>query len=119
MPGVGRWRWPRSTSETNWSSQPFSYTKLSYAIPVIVFIVAVAVSFSNADYLPLSLILAVVIVGLAAFAAQIIFLRIVWRLLPSSFRARIPYDSKDARERKGNIKSFWELLKLIGRPHPK
>jgi len=117
MPGVGRWRWPRSTNEANWFTEPFSYTKLSYAIPIVVFTVAVLVSISNVDYSPSSLFLRVIIVGFIAFAAQVIFLKIVWRLLPANFRARIPYDGNDAREQKGDIKSFWDLLKVIVRTH--
>jgi RHS repeat-associated protein len=39
-------------------------------------------------------------------------MKVLWRLLPASIRARIPYDAKEASESKGDIRSFWDLRKL-------
>jgi len=41
------------------------------------------------------------------------FMKVLWRLLPAKIRARIPYDRQEAIESKGDIKSFWDLRKLV------
>ena len=60
-----------------------------------------------------SIFLSVVVVGLIAAAIYFFFLKVVWLLLPRSIRVRIPYDRKEASESKGDIKSFWDLRKLV------
>jgi hypothetical protein len=55
-----------------------------------------------------------VAIGAALIAAYyLFFMKVLWRLLPASIRARIPYDAKEASESKGDIKSFWDLRKLV------
>lgn len=51
-------------------------------------------------------------VGVIAAATYFFVLKVVWLLLPGGIRARIPYDSKEANESKGDIRSFWDLRKL-------
>jgi hypothetical protein len=109
MPGFRRWH-P--------SEEPFSYTKLCTVIPILVFAMALLVStFKGEKWLPSSLPLSVAIVGLIAAAVYFFFLKVVWLLLPGSIRARIPYDSKEAGASKGDIKSFWDLRKLVVPSH--
>jgi hypothetical protein len=91
------------------SEIPFSYTKLCYEIASLVFIAAV---FILGDW-PSSIFVDVMVVGFIASATLLLFLKVVWRLLPDSVRARIPYDSKEAGELKGDIRSFWDLRKLL------
>ncbi len=113
MPGGRRWRW---------SDEPFSYTKLCITIPALVFFGVVFISaFEKGQqwlvhWLPSSNILNVAAVGLIALAAYLFFLKVVWRLLPADIRAHIPYDLQEARELKGDVRSFWDLCKLILRP---
>jgi hypothetical protein len=113
MPGGRRWRW---------SDEPFSYTKLCITIPALVFFGVVLTSaFEKGQklmdhWLPSSNILDVAAVGLIALAGYLFFLKVVWRLLPTDIRARIPYDREEANELKGDVRSFWGLCKLILRP---
>lgn len=37
----------------------------------------------------------------------------VSRIRAASIRARIPYDAREASESKGDIRSFWDLHKLV------
>jgi hypothetical protein len=107
MPGFGRWR-P--------SDEPFSYTKLCAAIPIFVFAAVLIISSFEVDkWLPSSIAFSVATVGLIAIATYLFFLKVVWLLLPSRIRDRIPYDRKDASESKGDIKSIWDLRKLLVR----
>jgi hypothetical protein len=107
MPGARRWR-P--------SEEPFSYTKLCAPVPVLVFVAILLIStFTEDRWLPSSMVLNVAVVGLIAAAAYFFFLKIVWLLLPGGVRARIPYDRREASESKGDIKSFWDLRKLLAR----
>ena len=115
MPGARRWR-P--------SEEPFSYAKLCfYYLPCLLAflgIVALMVSaFGGASWLdqigrwfPSSAPLRVAIGAAVIVAYYLFFMKVLWRLLPSSVRARIPYDAKEASESKGDIKSFWDLRKL-------
>ncbi|MGB8589862.1 MAG: hypothetical protein WCD40_00665 [Candidatus Acidiferrales bacterium] len=105
MPGFRRWH-P--------SEEPFSYTKLCTAIPILVFGTVLLISMFKGDkWLPSSVALSVVIVGLIAAAIYFLFLKVVWLLLPGGIRARIPYDRKEASESKGDVKSFWDIRKLV------
>jgi hypothetical protein len=92
------------------SEIPFSYTKLCYEIASLVLIAA---AFILGDWHPSSIFVGVMVVGFIASATLLLFLKVVWRLLPDSVRARIPYDSKEAGELKGDIRSFWDLRKLL------
>jgi len=108
VPGARRW---------NPSDEPFSYTKLCYFTPILVFGVVLLISvFEGDEWLPSSAALNVAIVSAIALAVYLFFLKVVWRLLPAGIRARIPYDRKQAMELKGDIRSFWELRRL-GRTH--
>jgi hypothetical protein len=40
-------------------------------------------------------------------------MKLLWRLLPASIRARIPYDAKEASESKGDIRSLREPRELV------
>lgn len=109
MPGFRRWH-P--------SEEPFSYTKLCAAVPILVFATVLLNSIFRGDkWLPSSMVLSVVIVGAIAAAIYFFFLKVVWLLLPVGIRARIPYDSKEASESKGDIRSFWDLRKLVAPTH--
>ncbi len=115
MPGARRWR-P--------SEELFSYTKLCfYYIPcwlVLLFVAALVVSAFGklhwldrlGDWLPSSIPLGVAIGAAFIGAYYLFFMKVLWRLLPASVRARIPYDAKEASESKGDIRSFWDLRKL-------
>ena len=105
MPGAPRW---------HWSDEPFSYTKMCYAVPAIVFLVVLLLSaFGLDDWLPRSTVWSVVSVGLIAIASYVFFVSVVWRLLPSRVRSRTPYNRKEASEEKGDIRSFWNLCKAL------
>lgn len=105
MPGARRWH-P--------SEEPFSYTKLCTAIPILVFVGVLLISILKGDnWLPSSMALTVAIVGLIAAAIYFFFLKIVWMLLPARVRARIPYNRDEASASKGDIKSIWDLRKLV------
>ena len=106
------------------SEEPFSYTKLCYyyfpGLLAFLGIVALLISaFGKLQWLDhLDSWLPSSIVSGVAFGAAFIggyyflFMKVLWRLLPASIRARIPYDAKEASESKGDIKSFWDLRKL-------
>jgi|SRR5271167_1360759 len=106
MPGFGHWH-P--------SEEPFSYTKLCTVIPILVFatVLLLISTFEGNKWLPSSVALSVAIVGLIAAAIYFFFLKVVWLLLPGGIRTRIPYDRKEASESKGDIRSFWDLRKLV------
>jgi len=112
MPGGRRWRW---------SDDPFSYTKLCITVPALVFLGVVLISaFEKGQqwldqWLPSSSALNVVVVGSIGLAAYLFFLKVVWKLLPAGIRARIPYDREEAIELKGDVRSFWDLCRLIMR----
>jgi ABC-type Fe3+ transport system permease subunit len=112
MPGATRWRW---------SDEPFSYTKLCYAVPPLVFAIVLLLSAVGIDeWLPKSISFSVVTVGFIALASYFFFLIVVWRLLPARIRVRIPYDRKEAAEQKGDIRSFWTFYKvLLSRSSPR
>jgi hypothetical protein len=92
------------------SEIPFSYSKLCYEIAGIVL---VAAGFILGDWHPSSGFVEVMVAGFIAGATLLLLLNVVWRFLPDSVRARIPYDSKEAGELKGDIRSFWDLRKLF------
>ena len=105
MPGGARWRW---------SDEPFSYTKLCYTVPGIVICSWLFLSGIGWDaWLPKSNFLCVVVVGLIAVAAYVFFLTVVWDLLPNRIRERTPFDQIEAERLKGDVRSFWDLCKLI------
>jgi hypothetical protein len=112
MPGFRRW-YP--------SEEPFSYTKLCfYYIPcwLVLFVIAALLvsAFGKLQWLD-RLVPSSIPWGIAFGAAFVVsyylfFMKVLWRLLPASIRARIPYDAKEASESKGDIRSFWDLRKL-------
>jgi divalent metal cation (Fe/Co/Zn/Cd) transporter len=112
MPGFRRWH-P--------SEEPFSYTKLCfYYIPcclVLLVIAALLVSaFGKLQWLdglvPSSIPWGIAIGAAFVVAYYLFFMKLLWKLLPASVRARIPYDAKEANESKGDIRSLWDLRKL-------
>src|SRR5207248_10008207 len=75
VPGARRW---------NPSDEPFSYTKLCYFTPILVFGVVLLISvFEGDEWLPSSAALNVAIVSAIALAVYLFFLKVVWRLLPA------------------------------------
>ena len=50
-------------------------------------------------------------------AYYVFFTQVIWKLLPASIRTRFPYGAKEANESKGDIRSFWDLRKLVLPPH--
>jgi hypothetical protein len=104
MPGGIRWKW---------GDEPFSYTKLCYAIPILVFMSAVVIPLFKEDWLPRSSFLNVLLVGSIALVVYLFFLKIVWRLLPARIRARIPYNRQEAENFKGDVRSFWDLCRAL------
>jgi hypothetical protein len=104
MPGSIRWRW---------SDEPFSYQKLCYSVPMLVFFGVVIASAFGDNWLPSSNFLDVLLVGLIAGAIYLFFLKVVWQLLPARIRARIPYDRQEAENSKGDVKSFREFCRVI------
>ncbi len=120
MPGFRRW---------NPSEELFSYAKLCfYYIPCLLVFLGIAALLISAfgrlqwldqigSLLPSSVPLRVAIGAALIGAYYVFFMKVLWKLLPASFRARIPYDAKEARESKGDIRSFWDLRKLVLRPH--
>lgn len=116
MPGGIRWK-P--------AKEPFSYAKLCfYYVPgllVLLVIAALVISaFGESQWLDRvgswfpSSVLWRVAIGAALIAGYyLFFMKILWRLLPATVRARIPYDRQEAMESKGDIKSFWDLRKLV------
>jgi len=105
MPGFPRWRW---------SNEPFSYTKLCYLVPLLVFAPAAFFpAFERCRWLPSSNVLRVATVGLIALGAYYFFLKVVWKLLPARVRERTPYDLKEAVELKGDVRSFRDFCKVL------
>jgi hypothetical protein len=103
MPGGVRWK-P--------SDEPFSYQKLCYFVPGLVFIGAVVMQFGYGG-LPVSNSLNVLLVGLVGIASYLFFLKVVWLLLPSRIRARIPYNRQEAENSKGDVRSFWDFCRVL------
>jgi hypothetical protein len=115
MPGFRRWH-P--------SEEPFSYTKLCfYYLPCMLLFLGLAAMLVSAfgklqwldrlgEWLPSSIPLGIAIGAVFIGAYDLFFMKVLWKLLPASVRARIPYDAKEASESKGDIKSFWDLRKL-------
>jgi len=120
MPGGRRWH-P--------SEEPFSYTKLCfYYLPCWLLFLSLAALMVSAfgglqwldqvgSWLPSSVLLRIVIGAALLGAYYLFFMKVLWWLLPASIRARIPYDAKEASESKGDIRSFWDLHKLVLPPH--
>lgn len=116
MPGGVRWE-P--------SKEPFSYTKLCfYHLPGLLVLLGVVAllmwSFGRLQWLdqlgnwfPSSTLLRIAIGVVLITGYYLFFTKIVWPLLPTSIRDRIPYDSQEAMESKGDIRSFWDLRKLV------
>ena len=103
MPGRARWK-P--------SHEPFSYQKLCYFVPGLVFIGAVVVQFRYGE-LPVSDSLNVLLVGFVGVASYLFFLKVVWLLLPISTRARIPYNRQEAENSKGDVRSFKDFCRML------
>lgn len=120
MPGFRRW---------NPSEEPFSYAKLCfYYIPCLLVFLGNAALLITAfgglqwlnqigSLLPSSVPSRVAIGTALIGAYYVFFMKVLWKLLPASIRTRIPYDAKEARESKGDIRSFWDLRKLVLWPH--
>ncbi|PYU18834.1 MAG: hypothetical protein DMG30_26365 [Acidobacteria bacterium] len=116
MPGGVPW---------NPSKEPFSYAKLCfYYLPGLLVFLAIAALLISAfgelrwlhqmgNWFPSSVLLRVAIGAALIGAYYLFFMKVLWRLLPASIRTRIPYDAKEASESKGDIKSFWDLRKLV------
>jgi hypothetical protein len=104
MPGGVRW---------NWGDEPFSYQKLCYVIPMLVFLVAVAIPLSGDQWLPRSNFLNVMLVGAVGVLVYLFFLKVVWRLLPASKRDRIPYNRQEAVNLKGDVRSFRDFCRVV------
>ena len=120
MPGGVRWR-PED--------EPFSYWKLClYYLPgLALFLWMLALLVSMFGGLPWlwrwldqvdkvghsSELLRVAMLGAFVGAYYLFFMKVLWNLLPANMRARIPYDRKEAIELKGDIRSVWDLRKLI------
>jgi len=97
-----------------WSEEPFSYLKLCIIAPVLVIAAVPIMSYLGWDkWLPSSEVLNVAIVGTIALGAYLFFAKVIWYLLPSGVRSHIPYDRKEALEKKGDVRSSWGLLRLF------
>jgi hypothetical protein len=120
MPGGIRW---------DPSKEPFSYVKLCfYYLPCLLFLLWIVVLLFSAfgglqwldqivKWLPSSTVLRIVIGATLLSVYYFLFMKVLWRFLPAGIRARIPYDAKEASESKGDIKSFWDLRKLLVPTH--
>jgi hypothetical protein len=120
MPGGMRW---------DPSKEPFSYAKLCfYYFPGLLLLLGLAALLISAfgklqwldrlgDWLPSSIPLGIAIGAAFIWAYYLFFMKVLWRLLPASIRERIPYDAKEASESKGDIRSFWDLRKLVVPTH--
>src|SRR5215813_11103315 len=100
MPGGTPW---------NPSKEPFSYAKLCYYyFPGLLLFLGLAVLLLSGfldlpwldqigKWLPSSTLWRVVIAGIVIGPGYYFFsMKLLWRLLPASIRARIPYDAKEA-----------------------
>lgn len=104
MPGGVRW---------NWGDQPFSYQKICYVVPMVVFLGAVASTLRGDEWIPRSNFLNVLFVGAVGAIVYLFFLKIVWRLFPARIRARIPYNRREAENLKGDVRSFRDFCRVI------
>jgi len=104
MPGGVRW---------NWGDEPFSYQKLCYVVPMVVFLIAVAISLSGDQWLPRSNFLNVLLVGTVGVIVYLFFLKVVWRLLPTRKRERIPYNRQEAVNSKGDVRSVRDFCRVV------
>ena len=92
---------------SNWSNEPFSYVKLCMVVPAIIMVaVPIICLFEGDRWLPTSTVLTVLLVGAVALVAYVFLVKVVWILLPASLRSHIPYDRKDAMEKKVDVRSF-------------
>ncbi len=113
MPGAGRRIWPRGEKRLSWSDYPFSYLKVCRTFEAVVLaVVAIALGFVGNFSRP-TLWLVFLCVGLGLVTLSLILERVVWRFLPPGVQARIPYDAREALEKKGDIRSYREFLKLL------
>jgi hypothetical protein len=120
MPGFRRW---------NPTEEPFSYAKLCfYYIPCLLVFLGIAALLISAfgglqwldrvgSWFPSSVPVRVAIGAALIGGYYVFFMKVLWNLLPASIRARIPYDAREASESKGDIRSFWDLHKLVLPPH--
>jgi hypothetical protein len=105
--------------------EPFSYAKLCfYYLPGLLVLIVIAVLVMSAfgelqwldragSWFPSSTPWRVAIGAALLAGYYLFFLKILWSFLPANIRARIPYDRQEALEWKGDIKSFWDLRKLV------
>ena len=116
MPGGIRW---------DPTKEPFSYVKLCfYYVPGLLVLLGIAALLISAlgglqwldrvgGWLPSSELLRAVTGAAFIGVYYLFFMKVLWRLLPASIRARIPYDAKEASQSKGAIRSFRDLCRLV------
>jgi hypothetical protein len=116
MPGGVRW---------DPTKEPFSYWKVCfYYLPctgVLLWTMALlAAAFGEErwldkleSWLPSSTLQGAAMSAAFVLGYYLFFMKILWRLLPMNVRERIPYDRQEATQSKGDIKSLWDLRKLV------
>jgi hypothetical protein len=120
MPGSGRMIFPLGRKRRTWREQPFSYVKACQLVERVVFVTTIIAAMLTDFFTDLlSGYSGFVMVGyLAAQTIGLMFIleRLLWKRLPSDIKARIPYDSAEAAEDKGDIRSYKQLVKVLVRP---
>src|SRR6266478_10065219 len=117
MPGSGRMIFPLGRKRRTWKEQPFSYVKACQLVERVVFITTIGfmmfIDFTTnllsrySDFVVLACIMAAMI-GLMFVLEQLL-----WKRLLTHIRARIPYDSAEAAQNKGDVRSYKQLVKVL------
>ena len=117
MPGSGRMIFLLGRKRRKWSEQPFSYVKACRLVERVVFITTIVVAMLTdvfTDFLSRYSDLVVVGCIMAGMIGLMFILeQLLWRRLPPRIKARIPYDSAEALQNKGDIRSYKQLVKAL------
>jgi hypothetical protein len=112
MPGSGRLIFPRGQKRGSWIEQPFNYVKACRFVETVLLVVtAITISVSDLGS-RYSYVIITICVAAEIIVVMLILERLVWKLLPPSVRARIPYDVGEALQQKGDVRSYRDLPKL-------
>lgn len=117
MPGSRGVLWDKGRATNR---QPFSYVKACRLVETVIFVATIiATTFidSFTDFLSRYSNLVVMGCIMAGMIGLMFILeRLLWKRLPPHIRARIPYDSAEAAQNKGDIRSYTQLVKVLVSP---
>jgi len=112
MPGSHGVLWPGDKRPAR-RRQPFSYVKACRtAEGLLLLATTIVVGFTDVDAGHSNFVVMACVAG-EILIVMFILERLVWKSLPPRTRERIPYDSDEATQNKGDIRSFGQLMRLL------